>query len=199
MKTMLTLNYLKAVSYAINSKEPRYYLNGVSVEVSQNGTILTATNGHMLLSAHDETNTSDEPFSLIIPQTTIKAIKPQKFQNEIELSTDDGKTWRLGNIIFEPVDGTFPDWRRIIPTHTPVAPNVENVWFNPEYQQALAKAGKELNDTPVFHPDGENAAIVTFANPDLIGIIMPMRITRPKIIMPPWTKPDWATTKKTEA
>jgi len=63
MKTTLKIDHLKAVFNAVSTEETRYYLCGVQVEINAKGTTLVATNGHMLLAAHDETNTLDEPVS----------------------------------------------------------------------------------------------------------------------------------------
>ena len=190
MKTTLIVNHLKAVFNAVPTEETRYYLCGVQVEINATGTTLVATDGRMLLAAHDETNTLDEPVSLIIPADVVKGFKPVRGQDLVELSTEDGKTWRLGNTLFQPIDGTYPDWKRVVPKETPEALSVTDVWFEPKYQLAMYKAAKELGTLCDIHPDGLNPALVHFhgAKTDysMIGVIMPYRKKREVFKTPSW-------------
>ena len=193
MKTTLKINHLKAVFNAAPTEESRYYLCGVQVEITAKGTTLVATNGHMLLAAHDahaETSRLDEPVSLIIPADIVKGFKPARGQTMVELSTEDGKTWRLGNTLFQPVDGTFPNWRRVVPKETPEALSVTDVWFEPKYQLAMYKAAKELGTLCDIHPDGLNPALVSFRDEktdySVIGVIMPYRKKREAFRKPSW-------------
>jgi len=190
MKTTLIINHLKAVFNAVSNEETRYYLCGVQVEINATGTTLAATNGHMLLAAHDDKNTLDEPVKLIIPADIVKGFKPARGQTLVELSTEDGKTWRLGNTLFQPVDGTYPDWRRIVPKQTPETISVQTAWFEPKYQLAMYKAAKEIDAICDIHPDGLNPALVHFHDGEkdcpMLGIIMPYRKTRTSFKKPSW-------------
>ena len=190
MKTTLIINHLRAVFNAVSTEESRYYLCGVQVEITARGTTLVATNGHMLLAAHDETNTLDEPVSLIIPADIVKGFKPARGQTMVELSTEDGKTWRLGNTLFAPIDGTYPNWKRVVPEKTPDALSVTDAWFEPKYQLAMYKAAKELGTLCDIHPDGLNPALVSFRDEktdySVIGVIMPYRKKREAFRKPSW-------------
>jgi len=190
METMLQIDHLKAVFNAVSNDETRHYLKGVFVEASPSGTTLVATNGHMLLAAHDETNTLDEPVKLIIPADIIKAFKPARWQTMVELSTDDKETWRLGNTLFQPVDGEYPDWRRVIPQETPLLTSIEGVWYDPKYQLAMYKAAKEIGAICDIHPNEQNAALVHFHDGEkdfpMVGVIMPYRKTRKAFKKPSW-------------
>ena len=194
IKTALIINHLKAVFNAVSIEESRFYLCGVYVEITARGTTLVATNGHMLLAAHDahdETNTLDEPVKLIIPADIVKGFKPARGQTMVDLSTEDGKTWRLGNTLFQPIDGTYPDWKRVVPKATPDALSVDDIWFEPKYQLAMYKAAKEIDAICDIYPDGLNPALVRFhdAKTDysVIGVIMPYRKIRHKFNVPSWT------------
>ena len=192
MKTLLIVDHLKAVFNAVSNEETRRYLCGVQVEINAKGTTLVATNGHMLLAAHDETNTLDELVSLIIPADIVKGFKPARGQDLVELSTDDGETWRLGNTLFQPVDGTYPDWRRVIPQETPAALSVTDIWFEPKYQLAMYKAAKELGTLCDIHPNGQNPALVHYHDGEkdcpMLGVIMPYRKMREAFKKPRWAK-----------
>ena len=190
MKTLLRIDHLKAVFNAVSTEETRYYLCGVQVEITAKGTTLVATNGHMLLAAHDEKSKLDEPVSLIIPADIVKGFKPARGQTMVELSTEDGKTWRLGNTLFAPIDGTYPNWKRVVPEKTPDALSVTDAWFEPKYQLAMYKAAKELGTLCDIHPDGLNPALVSFRDEktdySVIGVIMPYRKKREAFRKPSW-------------
>jgi len=192
MKTLLRIDHLKAVFNAVSSEETRRYLCGVYVEINAKGTTLVVTNGQMLLAAHDETNTLDEPVKLIIPADIVKGFKPARGQTMVELSTEDNKTWCLGNTLFQPVDETYPDWRRAIPQETPEILSVKDAWFEPKYQLAMYKAAKELGTLCDIHPNGQNPALVSFCDTktdySVIGVIMPYRKMREAFKKPRWAK-----------
>ena len=192
MKTLLIVDHLKAVFNAVSHEETRQYLCGVQVEINATGTTLVATNGHMLLASHDETNTLDELVSLIIPADIVKSFKPARGQTMVELSTEDNETWCLGNTLFQPIDGTYPDWRRVIPQETPAALSVTDMWLEPKYQLAMYKAAKELGTLCDIHPNGQNPALVSFRDTktdysvSVIGVIMPYRKMREAFKKPSW-------------
>jgi hypothetical protein len=105
-----------------------------------------------------------------------------------------GQWWILyGNarVAFTPVDGSFPDWTRIIPT----APEtLTAAHYQPQYIAAIGNMAKALRDgkkdaTSFFklHQNGENPALVTFdrkvdditdasgPRTDCCAVLMPMR------------------------
>jgi len=189
MKTMLRIDHLKAVFNAVSNDDHRYYLCGVYVEINATGTTLAATEGHMLLAAHDKTNTLDEPVKLIIPYHVVKDFKPVRGQTMVELSTEYNKTWRLGGTLFQPIVGTYPDWRRVVPQETPLRISIDGVWYDPKFQTAMTKAAKILSDTWTIYPNGKAPALVRFEkaeNIDVIGVIMPMTRNRESFKKPSW-------------
>lgn len=85
------------------------------------------------------------------------------------------------------VDGPFPDWRRALPPAGRKASGMRQtkrgggsascVGINAEYLASFA-APKKTTDSgaPIaFDWDGENAIIVTNADPRFLGVVMPMR------------------------
>lgn len=90
----INYDYLKAVSLAMAKQDIRYYLMGVHVEAKLDGVTLVATDGHRLLAIHDDTQRVEEPFNLIIPAETVKAIianhkapRSHKGDNHITVAT----------------------------------------------------------------------------------------------------------------
>jgi DNA polymerase III sliding clamp (beta) subunit (PCNA family) len=89
---------------------------------------------------------------------------------------------RIGQIAYQPVDGTFPDWRRVVPTGEELpsgkpddAPGA--VHFNHAYIGDLAKMGKLLGGSSLMHPvSASHPCLVTFAGrEDCFAVIMPTR------------------------
>ena len=193
MKILLNISHLKAVANAMANDKYRAYLNGVNVETGPNGTVLVATDGDILITAYDKTKTLPESVKLIIPADAVKAFKPARAQAHVELSTQDGKTWRLGNILFAPIDGNFPDWRRVIPKETPNTISINDAWFSAKNQMAMNKAAKELGGTWTIYPDGLNAALVIFGelkkDVQVVGVIVSFRSNRATFKMPSWAQP----------
>ncbi len=108
----LPINMLKAALISAGKKDARYYLNGICVD----GRTLVATDGSRLFAAKipDDELVPD----VIIPRDAVeRALKiADKRQVVIGLSHDPvAKTWVLGGLTFEPIDGKYPDWRRLIP------------------------------------------------------------------------------------
>ena len=195
---MITIpaNKLAAVALAVSTEAARYYLQGVFVEASHDKVTMTATNGHILLTAHVETQTPD-PFSIIVPAETIAlACKSMKgFDIELGRTADQ---FKLGNISFSPIDGTFPDWRSFVPKAVPAESSVDGIWYSSQYLSVMAKAAKllgwrtgegTLGDGFFVYPDAGNPALVQFRDvPDLIGVVLPVRAPKERFTVPAWTK-----------
>lgn len=192
---------------ATSKEETRYYLKGVFLDARG---FIAATNGHMLFAAHcrdavklidcvpSYTTPGHGTPGVIVPDTAItQAIKAAGRSKglTIEFSRDTLGQWWItyGNarVNFTPVDGTFPDWQRIIPC----APETLTAGhYNPLYIGKLGDMAKALRDgkkgevsTFRLHQDGDNPALVTFNRKvekitDIIGpradccaVLMPIR------------------------
>ena len=182
---------LKAAALCASSEETRYYLKGVFVELSDCGLLAVATDGHRLLVARPEYNAAgpNEPrFGIIIPLEVIARLKLVKHAFMGDLVCEAG-AWRLEydglSIGFKPVDGTFPDWRRVVPKET----NGETSQFNAAYLVAFAKASKIMGgDTrPAVAYNGEGPALVTLqADIEAFGVLMPYRASIVATTPPGW-------------
>lgn len=111
--------------FAISTEETRYYLNGIYLhEVEIDGTVLlrgVATDGHRLaqmqLPAPD--GTSGMP-GIIVPRKTVGEV--QKLLDDVEenvvVEVSESKIrFTVNNIVLTSklIDGTFPDYSRVIP------------------------------------------------------------------------------------
>jgi hypothetical protein len=199
--------FIEAAMCAVSKDETRYYLKGVFLDARG---FIAATNGHMAFAARcsdayklndcipSYTTPGHGTPGIIVPDTAItQAIKAAGRSKglTIEFSRDTlGQWWIVyGNarVNFTPVDGTFPDWQRIIPcapeTLTPAH-------YSPLYIGKLGDMAKALRDgkkdsAPTFrlHQNGNNPALVTFTRyrdkstddkgprADCCAVLMPMR------------------------
>jgi DNA polymerase-3 subunit beta len=128
-KTLLTL--LSQVDFAISNEETRYYLNGVFMHIinGADGPMLraVATDGHRLARAEciAPPDSANLP-GIIIPSKTVSEIKrlSKDATSHIQIQCD-GKRIQLifggkdTTLISKLVDGTFPDYARVVPTDHP--------------------------------------------------------------------------------
>jgi hypothetical protein len=105
---------------------------------------------------------------------------------DIDVSAD-----RIGQIAYQPVDGTFPDWRRVVPTGEETPSNkpgandgAEHVHFNNRYVGEFEKmadilCGKGTVGQSMLHPvSASHPCLVTFGErADCFAVIMPVRRT----------------------
>jgi len=179
---------LRAVDL-FKSKDPtRYYLHGIHIEpCDQGGAIAVATNGHVMMAAHDPQAQCDGNIIVNLDKNALAACKTSRSDmstNRRAYFEDGTCTTRQdlddsdiasGLGLYETVDGTFPDWRRVLPlnndgTYTPV--------FATEYLALFRKAAKELETKTVMIVTGDNGpALVKFTNESVVGAIMPVRST----------------------
>ena len=195
MRYTIPRELLAAVALAASTEDTRYYLQGVFVEIGLKSVTLTATNGHILLTArHAPNNANNDPASpIIIPSATIALALKDK-ATTIDLFID-GNAFKLGNISFTPIDGTFPDYRRVIPKAVPETRSIEGVWFNSLYLATMAKAAKLIGapSSPYggngynIYPDKGNAALVRFNGAEnIVGVVMPLRAPVSGFTLPDW-------------
>ena len=176
---LIPTDLLKAAILCASSEESRYYLRGV--HLSTTGHMVT-TDGHRLFIAR----LNEQPaVDVIVPIDDVKAalkLAGARAQDvEVDLAAN-----KIGQISFQPVDGTFPDWRRVVPTGEESPSNKpelndgpENVHFNHAYIGDLAKMGKALDGASMLHPrSASHPCLVTFGErADCFAVLMPMRRT----------------------
>ena len=182
---------LKACALCASTEQTRYYLGGVFVELSDCGLLTVATDGHRLIAARPEYNAAgpNEPrFGIIIPSDVIARLKMNRYQNLGDLVCD-ASGWRLiyddVALGFKPIDGTFPDWRRIVPSET----SGETAQFNPKYLTDFAKAAKIMGSgsfITVAH-NGQGPGLVTLQGDfEAFGVLMPFRASIIVTTAPGW-------------
>jgi len=174
---LIPTDLLKAALLCASTEETRYYLKGVHLSTSGH---MVTTDGHRLFCAK---LAEAVPADVIIPLETVKAalkLAPRKAET-IELN---GNTF--GGVVFTPVDGTFPNWKAIIPPADGFKPGDDTApaHFNPEYIYDLGQMSRALGsktgtafEIHAWNPESPHG--VTFAGrEDCFAVIMPMRRTK---------------------
>lgn len=105
--------FFSPVQFAISTEETRYYLNGIYLHVDGGTLTAVATDGHRL--ARNTGPDSDDFEGVIVPRKAV-GLLPKG-----ELGAAIGKTkirFTQGDTVITSklIDGTFPDYKRILPT-----------------------------------------------------------------------------------
>jgi DNA polymerase-3 subunit beta len=171
---LIPTDLLKAALLCASTEQTRYYLCGVHLATSGH---MVTTDGHRMFVAR----LNDKPAAdVIIPLADVQAALKMVGPRCKEIDVDGTK---IASIMYTPVDGTFPDWRRVVPTgeETPAKDKPEDsaahVHFNHAYIGDLAKMGKALGGTSMLHPtSASNPCLVTFGErADCFAVLMPVR------------------------
>ena len=190
---MLTIktHQLKAATHTAAVKDIRFYLKGVLIERCTNGDVhIVSTDGACLfagLIADPVVDCSQVgPWRMIIPIDAVKTACKTKNPVITLVPMPDGR-YTLGDVVFTPVDGTFPDWRMVAHYPSieaqPVAPSM----LDPELMCKAFDAvrtwhGLRSDALPAYVQRGESCTVVH--GPDCTGFV---------IVMPYRTKIDTAT------
>ena len=114
--------------FAISTEETRYYLNGIYLHTTngESGTVLraVATDGHRLARVEVPVpDTADTVPGIIIPRKAIAEIRKaadEAGDTPIEFQISETKVRvQIGNLVLTSklIDGTFPDYDRVIPAN----------------------------------------------------------------------------------
>ena len=198
----IRLQALHAISLAASSEETRYYLRGVLLEIEPRAVNYVATDGHCLAAYHHglETDTPDNTLlgNFIVPNTHCRPFKftPRALASDprATLSSDTGVglTFDYDNagVRFAPIDGAYPDWRRIVPRTIESAG--EPAQFNPDYLVGFKKIGElmDAGTVPLVSHNGGSPALITWQSDtvDLFGVLMPIRTDEPALRRPAWVE-----------
>lgn len=187
----LDVAVLKAANYAAADEETRYYLRGVCVEIAADCVTYIATDGHILFAHRALTDVNTMRGVYIIPSDTIDDIRLGKkdiTQATLERGDYPKLILRTHNAtrmtVFEPVDGTFPDWRRVTPAWSS---GKTECAYDPQLMIRLWKASKAMGGgMPDLSPNDDKAALVLFGVAGTFGLIMPMRALEGSRESPDW-------------
>jgi DNA polymerase-3 subunit beta len=177
---LIATDVLKAALLCASSEETRYYLRGVFLSTTGH---LVTTDGHRMFVARLNER---PPADVIVPYADVAAALKLAGARckDLEVTSD-----RIHSIAYQPVDGTFPDWRRVVPTGEETPSNkpgandgAEHVHFNNRYVGDFEKmadilCGKGTIGQSMLHPvSASHPCLVTFGErADCFAVIMPVR------------------------
>jgi len=218
-----SLRSLKAASLAAETSKNdfRYYLQGVCIQATATTTRLVATDGRMLLVIGErrENVLSEKSVEFIIPLEAIKGLKVRHTSEENVIIKFEGTPSRFHltaqgkTQIVEAIDGTFPEYTRVIPQPQKIEHEEKEMGFHrlplpqisDKYHAILSSAirlwageDEKKGLSAALYPAEDDGAPVLVSHQkgvDVIegqrclGVLMPLKIETPKA-------PDiaWATT-----
>lgn len=168
---------------ASSTEATRYYLGGVRLErhPSGVGVLMVATDGHLLACFYDRDGTIEGDAIVKVPPHILKAcaktLKNGK-PRTLMLSDDVAEIYEGADSLTAKgclIDGSFPDWRRVIPT-----PAVTDGCAGVFDQVILSRLGAILSTGKMqaLRIRGESADyshLVTGSHPSGFGVAMPLR------------------------
>jgi hypothetical protein len=190
MKISVNAALFAAVWNARSFEETRYYLNGISFEPG----CMVATDGHILTAAQIEYD--GPPVILPASKKAYAAAKGKKaalvqWDGDI-LSVVDANGATLHMEPCAPIDGTFPDWRRILPSGDLVPTGGA---FLAPVLTALLETAKCLSGSSGYTMRGADPLsphLVTYlSNDPVFSVAMPARRDRWPAsvdVVPGWVK-----------
>ncbi|GGD38302.1 DNA polymerase III subunit beta [Aureimonas glaciei] len=115
LKRLLTKTW-----FAISTEETRYYLNGIFLHVHESNLLAVATDGHKLSLAgqHTPDGAAGMP-GIIIPRRAVAELIKIVDEDVVGIELSDSKIrFTIGDIVLTTklIDGTFPDYQRVIPS-----------------------------------------------------------------------------------
>lgn len=193
MKFSIYRKELKAISRFASTKDIRFYLMGVCVTQNQRGTVIEATNGHMM----GRLRVSAEPkpeARVIIQSSDIAKLKgTKKNANDWLHFTVDGLKIEViapdATMTFQALEDRFPDTDRVTPKVLKDE-QTKPSHFNPEYLMSFMQASEDITgrkQIPRIIQRGEDSALVLLPLvDDFVGILMPVRDDKIGGTLPQW-------------
>lgn len=163
---------LKSALICASTEQARYYLCGVYVDPKG---FIVSTDGHRAFVGKIDLTDVPAFDGWIIPSDAVKRALTGYKADTITIAPD-----RVGAILCQPIDGFYPDWRRILPNADGLTG--ETAQFNPAYIADMGKIGVTLRgkrkgslDAHIHH-NGEGPAAITFPEIDnAFAVLMPIR------------------------
>ena len=123
---------LGQTGYAMAVSDPRYYLNGLCLDVSPSQLTVVATDGHRLaLATTALTSQITEPLQVILPRKAVLELQRilEGDEKEIDIAIGDNALKVIVSdqytLSSKLIDGKFPDYTSVIPQHPEYVARVE--------------------------------------------------------------------------
>jgi len=196
----VTLEYLAWVAPMVSTEATRYYLNGIAIQAHPTeGAFIVATDGHCMAIVHDKAAVVKQDCIWKVSKDLLRMsarvggdFKPPKVKLYDPVAEVSGGAFNREIVIAETIDGTFPDWRKVVPTS--LGQPLKYLCFNPEiiakftFKVRKSAGGLSLVGTGDT-PEGSPMSVTKAGAPEFLGLIMPMR-GDPKTQLPEWLAPS---------
>ena len=164
--------------FAISTEETRYYLNGIYLHAIEgdDGPVLraVATDGHRLAQAQVEApdGTAGMP-AVIVPRKTVAEVQKllDGLESEVSVEVSEAKirftaTTPSGEVVLTSklIDGTFPDYNRVIPTGNDKELRIDRESFSRAVDRVSTIASDRGRAVKMSMDDGQLR--LTVNNPD---------------------------------
>ena len=190
MTAIINAKYYMEAGAFTSKEESRYTLRAIRVEPHpEGGAVIVATDGHTLGLFYDADAICDEPAQIEFRKEIARFCEPstQKdkttfirlMQIEDDLTIvemfsgqgyDEEPLSRVVRFFDVHAQGSFPDWRMVLPTE----PSESHLDFNHEYL-ARGASGQKAAGISVWAENPEAQAVVRSSREDFIAIVMPMK------------------------
>lgn len=159
-----------------STEETRYYLNGVAFEVKDDMLKAVATDGHRF--GHRETSAPGAPdmHPRILPRFVAKTLARFTKGREAEVTFDETRARIVlpgcVTVTAKLIDGTFPDWRRVVPKSHDASAEVE-AFRLAKFFRATKGLRRERGRAFKIEIEG-GEAVARLDSPDLGGASLPL-------------------------
>lgn len=158
--TSIEISTIKALLLFAAKKDMRFYLNGLHIEQSANGTFAVASNGHAIAIARIDSE-AHEPASITIDRQYIDGLKSSYAVFFEQLEGGMVKLGVVGTSITVPIlDAKYPDWRRVVSAKQ----TGEQAYFDPDHAALVNKAGQTIRKSKVPYIIQQNGNSVGYCN-----------------------------------
>ena len=165
---------IERTQFAISTEETRYYLNGIYFHtVEADGQLklrAVATDGHRLARSEIEAPSGSEGMpGIIIPRKTVGEIQKliENPDAEVRFEVSDAKIrLSFGDIVLTSklIDGTFPDYQRVIPANNDKEMRVDVSTFASAVDRVSTISSERGRAVKLALTDGQ--MVLTVNNPD---------------------------------
>ena len=165
---------IERTQFAISTEETRYYLNGIYLHTAESGDALklraVATDGHRLARAEIEAPSGSEGMpGIIIPRKAVGEIQKliENPDTMIRFEVSDAKIrLSFGDIVLTSklIDGTFPDYQRVIPVGNDKEMRVDCSTFASAVDRVSTISSERGRAVKLALADGQ--MVLTVNNPD---------------------------------
>ena len=156
--------------FAISTEETRYYLNGIFLHSVENELRSVATDGHRLACIKSDLPAGAEDIpSIIIPRKTVGEVRKliEDSSGTLEIKVSDTKIQFNFNDIqltSKLIDGTFPDYERVIPKNNDKELLIETRVFASSIDRVATISSDKSKAVKFLLKDG--ALTLTVVNPE---------------------------------